>query len=415
MRASRFQRVGWAALLLALLPQTSQAQKLRDRSKPASDPINCPYTAGDPELLAKVGVLSLGGFSFGREESTQALDEFLSPFTANGVRWLETEHFKIGFSLGTVKVDPRENKKIRAELEEVALLWPEAEIVTKTRTLDPWMRSYLFALRAEKLWDEMLALLEVEDADFPAGNTNWDTSSEYMGAGPYLGQKSKYEVLFLPSEAASRQYLRHYFGLATRLTQRWNILDLDTLHLVIHTQQGDLRKDTALHGHFVFNMSQQMLNGYKHYSYEIPVWIKEGIGHWMERRVSPRYNTFNSSEGAVAEMTRKENWEPPTRKLVTKEEFPGMARLVNLRGFSEMKLEHHFTTWSMVDYLMREKPHFLATLLGRIKGLLNEDFIPDGSGIADAQRATFREVLGVSYAQFDRAWAAWVLDNYGSK
>jgi hypothetical protein len=402
-------------LLAGLMPQMAQAQKLRDRTKPASDPINCPYTAGDPDLLAKVGVLSLGGFSFGKEETTEEMDDFLAPFCSTGVRWMETEHFKIGFGLGSYKVDPRENKKIRAELEQIALLWPEAEINTKTRTLDPWMRCYLYALRAEKLWDEMIGLLEVEDSDFPDGKTIWDTTGKYMGVGPYLGQKGKYEVLFLPSEAAGRQYLRHYFGLATRLTQRWNILDLDTLHLVIHIQQGDLKKDTALHGHFVFNMCQQMLNGYKHYSYEIPVWIKEGIAHWMERRVSPRYNTFNSSEGAVAEMTRKENWEPPTRKLVSKEEFPGMSRLVNLRGFGEMKLDHHYTTWSMVDYLMREHPHFLAVLLSRIKGLLSEEFIPDGSGIADEHRAIFKEVLGLSYPQFDRAWAAWVLENYSSQ
>ena len=146
MRNFRFQRVGSAALMLALLlalllgllPETAQAQKLRDRSKPASDPINCPYTAGDPELLAKVGVLSLGGFGFGKEDSTQALDDFLIPFSGNGVRWLETEHFKIGFALGAYKIAQLENKKIRAELEELALLWPEAEINTKPRTIDPF-------------------------------------------------------------------------------------------------------------------------------------------------------------------------------------------------------------------------------------------------------------------------------------
>lgn len=419
MGNSGFRRVRLAALTVVLSSglssQTAQAQKLNDRSKPASDPVNCPYTAGDPELLAQIGVLSLGGFSFGKEDSTEALDDFLSPFSASGVRWLETAHFKIGFALGSVKIDPRDSKKVRAELQALALLWPEVEINTKTRTLDPWMRSYLFALRAEKLWDEMLELLDVQESAFPSGKTLWNTEGDYMGIGPYLGQKGKYEVLFLPSESASRQYLREYFGLATRLTQRWNILDRDTLHLVIHTQQGRLKNDTALHGHFVFNMSQQLLNGYKHYSYDVPVWLKEGIAHWLERRVTPRYNTFNSSEGAVADMTSKENWEPPTRKLVNKGGFPGMARLVNLRGFAEMKLQHHFITWSMIDFLRREHPDFLAQLLSRISGLVNEDFIPDGSKVPDVHRTAFKDLLGMSYAQFDRVWAAWVLENYSSQ
>ena len=341
------------ALLVALSP-AGFAQKLSDRSKPRNHPVNCPWTGGDAEMLARIGVLSISGFEFGTYDSTEKADEY---FAGDDIKWVETAHFRIGFGLASYKVPGgTERNKLRAELEHVAGLWPEAEFSPKTRIIDPWMRAYLFAIRAEKLWDEFLVLLDVEESDFPDEATTWDTTGKYMGQGPYLGEKGKYEVLFLPSEVASKEYLRTHFGLLMKLTQRWNIIEKDTLHMVIHTRQGDLKKDTALHGHFVFNMVLQMLNGYKHYSYDSPVWLMEGIAHWFERQVSPEYNTFDSSEGAVAEMTKKSNWEPPTRRLVSKDDYIPMARLVNMKGYAELTLEHHYTTWSMIDYLQRVHP-----------------------------------------------------------
>lgn len=412
MRARRAARLALVLPALVLAAGQAPAQRLADKTKPRNHPVNCPYTGGDPQLLAKAGIISLGGFDFGTQASTADLDAYLA---VNDVKWVETEHFKIGMALGPYKITQKEKKKLLAELERLAVFWPETVIPKKIRTLDPWLRAYLFALRAEDLWDQILELLDVDESAFPDGSAPWNTLGKYMGMGPYLGQKGKYEVLFLPSEAGSAAYLRHFFGLRTRRTQRWNIVDKDTLHLVIHTQQGQFRKDIALHGHFVFNQTIQMLNAYKHYSYEIPTWIKEGIGHWMERRVSPKYNSFDGSEGNVPRMTSKENWEPPTRSLVAKREAVTMAQLINLKGFADMELDHHFTSWSMVDYLIREHPEFLPQLLDRIKGMLDEQFIDDGSGLDDVHRAAFRELLGMTYAQFDRAWGEWVLANYSAQ
>ncbi len=401
------------AILVALVAQTpAAAQKLRDKSKPRNHPINCPHTAGDPELLARIGVLSLGGFDFATEETTQAVDAFLA---VNDVKWVETAHYKIGFALGPYRVTPKERLALRAELTRLAEIWPEVSLNPKMKVIDPWLRVYLFAMRAEEHYREVQEILGVTDEDFPDGSKPWDTTGTYMGIGPYLGEKGKYEVLFLPSKAGSESYLRHYFGLRTKYSQRWNIIDKDALHLVIHIGQGSLKVDTALHGHFVFNQTQQLLDGFRHYSYEIPVWIKEGLAHWMERRVSPEYNSFDSSEGAVPQMTKKDNWEPPTRRLVQQGKAISMARLMAMSDYAELTLPHHYTTWSMVDYLMREHPGAVGGILCAIKGLVNEQFIDDGSGLEDAHRQTFKELLGMTYAQFDRAWAEWVLTVYSNK
>ncbi len=411
-RAIQFWRVRRWALIPAILVLSTMSpslgQKLIDRSKPANHPVNCPYTGGKSEVLEAAGIVSIGGFPFSTLDSTAELDQY---FGSGDVRWVETSHFKIGMGLGPYKIDRKEKKKVLAELTRLAEHMPALN-PEKVKTLDPWLRAYLYAQRAEDLWVQMQSILGVQDSDFPDGSGPWDTTGDYMGIGPYLGEKGKPEILILPSMTSSSEYLRNHFGLRTKMTQRWNIIDRDVLHLVIHTQQGSLDNDAALHGHFVFNLSQQLLNAYKHYSYEAPVWLKEGLAHWLERSIDPRYNTFNASEGTTAIKNNKEDWNTPTRVLVQKNEAIPLAQLVRIQGFGELELEHHYTTWSMIDYLMKVHPEFVGQLCGAIKGLVNEDFIDDGSGMEDAHRAAFKEHLGWTYSQFDRQWAEWVRENY---
>ena len=233
-----------------------------------------------------------------------------------------------------------------------------------------------------------------------------------MGEGPYLGQKGKYEILLLPSEASSLSYLSHEFGLQIKRTQRWNVIDRETLTLTIHTQQGQLREDAALHGHVVFNLVHNFLDGYRHYSYDTPIWLHEGLAHWFERDLSPDHNSFDGSEGAVAETTRKSDWRPEVRKLIASGDAPRMSALIRLNGYGEMELEDHFATWSMIDFLMQTRRAELARLIDGIKGITNELGVPDGSDLPDKHRELFRDLFGMTYQQFDAAWAEWVQGAY---
>jgi hypothetical protein len=237
----------------------------------------------------------------------------------------------------------------------------------------------------------------------------------YMGEGPYLGMKGKYEVLVVPNESAATNFLKTHFGLLTKLTQRWNVIDRDTLALIVHQDQGGLREDGALHGHVAFNLAINLLDGYKHYSYETPIWIREGLAHFIEREINPKFNTFDSSEGAVAEMTRKEKWEPEVRKLVASGGAIRMAELLNLKDYSGLTLAHHYTTWSIVDYLQKTNPKGFAKLNARLHGVTNEKGITDGSNQLDVHRKAFQEELGMGYAEFDAAWAKWVQETYGTQ
>lgn len=388
-------------LLAALVAFASGADAQR-----ANDPATCEWCGGDPAVLEAAGLVSHGPFAFGNED-TERVDALLA---VNDIRWIESQHFRIGFGLGPHKVKPEEKNKIRAELEQLAQVLPEVN--PREKVLDPWLRAHLYAQRSEEIYARFMELMRVTADDFPATARAWNRQGKYMGEGPYLGEREKYEVLILPSQASHVEFLKTHFGLLIKQTQRWNILSRDCLIVAIHTAEGGLREDQALHGHLAFNLAINLLDGFKHYSYETPIWIREGLAHYMEREISPDFNSFDSSEGAVAAKTSKSKWEPEVKKLVASGSAPRMAELVALKGYADLELPHHFATWGMVDYLLRTNPEGFACLNDRLHGNVDAQGIPDGSRMEDLHRTAFQDCLGMNYAEFDRAWAEWVSANY---
>ena len=394
--------------VLCMSAPAALAQKGRNKL-PKTDPTQCPYCHGDEAIMAAAGIKSHGGFDVGRK-TTAEVDQQLG--TAD-IYWIETEHFEIGMALGRMKVRQENKKKIREECAQLAEHLED--IPEKPKFIDQWLLAHLYAQRLEAVYDEMLTLLGVEDSVFPAPGTVWNMQGEYWGQGPYFGQKGKLEVMLLPSESLHVNWLSKSFGLKTKKTQRWHVIDSGSLHLCVHTDQGSLKVDPALHGHLVFNISIMLTHSFKHYSYDMPVWLLEGIGHYMERKLDPKYNTFDSGEGGVAEMTKKKNWEPAVKKLVSADKAPSLAELARMTTFAELDLDRHFVSWSLIDYMQRAHPGFLQKLIYRTSNLRNEQNIPDGSKLMEEHRAVFKDELKMSYLSFDRAWKEWVLENYSSK
>ena len=382
------------------------AQKLINKDLPRNHPQNDPYTLGQKELLEAAGILSLGGFEFGKSD-TATVDRDLA---VADIRWIETEHFELGFALGTYKVRAKEKKTIQIELTELSQKLPEVSL--KTKQLDSWLRAHLYAHRLEKMYVEFLDLVQLTESDFPDGSAPWDMTGTYRGEGPHLGQKGKYEVLILPSEGLSVAFLDKHFGLQVRRTQRYNVPDRDTLTLTIHTQQGTLKSDEALHGHLAFNLIQNLLNGFEHYSYDIPVWLLEGMAHWAERRVTENFNTFDGAEGSLPETSRKSDWAAATKKVVTTGKAPRMATLVRKQGYGQLSLPDHYAVWSMIDFIHQTRPDGLARFIQALKGRTDENGFSDNSDLLGHHRKIFREYLGMSYSEFDTAWAEWVLSSY---
>jgi hypothetical protein len=310
-------------------------------------------------------------------------------------------------------VKQEEKEKIRGELARLQEVLPAVD--PRQKILDPWLRAHLYAQRCEDIYKRVQEVLQVKDSDFPAPNTIWNRTGKYMGQGPYLGQNGKYEVLIVPTEANLTQYLQTQFGLLTKKTQRWNLPGMDTLSVTIHTSEDGLREDEGLHGHVGFNMAINLLDGYRHYSYDTPIWIREGFAHMIEREIETRFNSFDSAEGGIAQTSRKEKWEPEVRKLISTGKAPRMVELMTMKEYSDLTLDRHYATWSMVQYLVKTKPAEWAKFNEALHGITNASGIPDGSNMAEAHREAFKTHLGWNYADFDKAWSEWVMLNYGAQ
>lgn len=387
----------FAANAVASAPPAPQ----KGEKKPLNDPTLCTVCQGDPALMEAGGIVSHGGFQFGKKNGdTKKTDTHLATLD---IKWIETAHFRIGFALGAYKVKIEERKKFLAELTKLQKAYPK--INPETGMLDPWLRAHIYAQRCEEIYTRFLEIVDGQSATFADGTGQW--RGAYQGEGPYLGMKEKYEVLIVPNEAAHVDFLLENAGLRIRNTQRWHFVDVGSITVSMHAQQGNLRSDGGLHGHVAFNLAHNLYDGLNHYSYDTPVWLHEGLAHFMEREVDPKNNSFDGGEGAVADMTTKSNWKPEVLKLISANEAPRMAELMSLKNFGELKLPHHFTTWSMIDFLITTKPKEFGAFLWAIKKNYDEKGIPTGSNLPEWHRKQFKEVLGWTYAEFDQAWRDW--------
>lgn len=400
----RLLSLACAALVLLSCAAGAATQSGKKEKLRPNDPSTCPWCRNDPLLMEAAGIVSHGGFAFGKTD-TARID---AQMPSADIRWIETDFFRIGFALGTQKVKIDEKKKLIAELTRLQQVLPSVK--PESTALDPWLRSHLYAQRCEDIRARFLSLIEGQDLEFSDGSGTY--VGTYKGEGRYLGQKDKYEVLMLPSETLQTQFLLENAGIPLKVTHRWHNIDRGALGVYCHTQQGDLRQDAAMHAHVAFNLAHNLYDGLYHYSYDTPVWLHEGLAHFFEREIDERHNSFDSGEGAVAEMTKKANWKPEVLRLINAGEAPRMPELMAIKSYAELKLPHHFVTWSMIDYLSKSNPSGLAAFLRAIKLNLDERGVPTGANLPEWHRKSFREHLGLNYAEFDEAWRAWALIQY---
>lgn len=389
-----------ALLLFAICAPDATAQRNKEKK---NAPENCMVCEGDPEAMAFGKIVSHGGFDFGRTD-TDGVDKLLANLD---IRWIESEHFQIGFAGPPYKVSTNEKKPVLAELTEMLTLFPE--IKPKQKVLDPWLRAHQYAYRCEKMYTRFMEIMEVTQDDFPKGIEQWDGIGTYWGEGPYLGQRHKYEILIVPAEGDLSAYLSDQFGLQTKMTNRWNVVEFDTISVTMHLREGDRKKDMALHGHVAFNIAHNLLDGFKHYSYDTQIWLHEGLGHYFERKISPKNNSFDSGEGSASITSKKADWKAEVLKIIRTGEIPRMAELVSIKNYADLSLSDHYVTWSMVTFLIEMHPTAFANINKTIHGRLAANGLQDSSNLNDIHREAFKEELGMSYNDFDSAWREWAL------
>lgn len=406
-----------ACLCIAALSEPAFAQKKKKGEKWKIDP----YTKNDPKKMAAAGYLNYGPFQFGNlaSDPVQSTDiQAALPFL--NIIWIETAHFRIGVELPLwqVPTEMKSRKKIRAELTELKKKIPS--IKPKTRRLDPWLRAHLTAHRMETLYAETQALFGVKDADFPKDQTEVVTNAgkQYMGYGPYMGMRDKFLVFVVEKAGPFRQYMEKYLGRPSAMPQRWHFKDASSLLFTCATESNDfpLKHDTALHCALAFNVSQNLMDGFRYYAYNLPVWIKEGFGHWNSRRVSGDWPSFDQNEGSIADMKTLSKWKPFAKSLIGRtKKYAPFPEVANWRDFGDITFNDHVMVFSRMDFLMSKGQKKWQEFLFTVKGRVKDDWSADQTDLVGATREGLKKAYGLNFLNFDERWAAWVKSTYPSK
>lgn len=388
-----------AALVAAGTPL--RAQRPRGDRDAAPDP----YTKNEPEALARAGYVSLGPFTWGDRHDSLRVAEDLG----GAIRWIETAHFKIGSTLPAKAVprDKEQRGRTAAELAELAEKLPEVK--SETRTLDPWLRTHLFAHRLEGLYARVSELLGVDDGAFvPNGQ---------LGRGPHLGVRGKFLVLLCDKQSTCGRYLSTFAGISPEQPSRWYYPDTDCFLFATAEEYGDgaFRADIALHAHVVFNVGHCLLDAYKGYSYVLPSWWKEGLCHSLRRAVSTEHNNYSR----IADPGRAYavyDWDVKVRQRLDHELIRPLAEIAGVADCEGFTLVDHMACWSRVEFLLAEREKF-AAFVARMKGAVDSRGMPlDHAGLVELQARAIRDELGHADAEaLDAAWAKWVVKTYRKK
>lgn len=388
------QRILQFTLLLATLAVAQQ--------KKAADA--CPYCKNDPKILEKCGIVGHNKMPFGKATS----DDFKKFLSYANPLFIESKHFRICLTLTEYDIPEKDWKLYEVEMEKLAKVLPNFK--PKERKLDPWLRLHLLAQRCEDRYERYLKIIQLKDADFYERSFD----KPYRGEGKYLGMRDKFEIVLLRNTREFTDALREQSGSMTRLTKREHFVDRGCLSFFIPCE-GDLKPDDQLWAHICHNLGHNFVLGYKYYSYEPPKWFEEGLAHVFEKEVHEDYNSFDSEEAALAEMTNARDWYQETLRIADKGRAASLATLIHKKSFNDISKEDHVIIWSKVDFMLRVYPNQTAKYLAAIRGQLNDKGFPEGGDMTRTQRNILKDEFKLTFDEFDKEWEKWVRKTYVAK
>jgi hypothetical protein len=389
-----------AALLrvLLLLPA------LAAWGRPARAQQSCPYCGDDPAVMAAAGVVSHGPLPIGAptEDGRPGSAWIVERLPAAQWTFLETQHLRWASALGEERVTQKDRERVEAELARLRAVLPT--VPEKVRKLDPWLRLHLLAMRGEELYARFQALLGVSDGDFPARR---QPEGPFMGDGPYLGEREKFEVVIHARRNTHQELTASFCGVRVTDSLRWHLNPPHKLIVSIPAEDSDLAHDRGLFPHVAHNLSHLFLCAYKHFSYDPPIWLDEGLAHAIEKEIDPESTTTDGEEGAMRDTKGPSDWWEAARKLAASGKAATFAQLLHARSFGELDMDAQVVAWSIVRFLMDAHPEAFAAFLGGVKGQLDSQGYPDGSDLPGLQRRLLKDLLGWTPADLDAAWGEW--------
>jgi hypothetical protein len=386
-----------ASLLFALFAAGTLPSDLAGQSRSSKKEIL------EPRPIAEAGIVSREVQPIG----DPTMIPFVEAFPGKEWLYLETDHCRLASSLGPQTLTGKDRKRMAAELAELRLYFPSLPEAPKKLSAELYI--FLLGMRVEKLYKQVQRILMVKDGDFPISRAAQKGEGEYMGDGPYLGEREKYEFVLHEERETHKEFTFSQRGLKAHDSVRWHNRRPSKMILSVPCTDSDLRKDQWLWPHVAHNASHMMLDGYKFFAYDAPLWLAEGLALVLEKQIEPDSWTREGGEGVFFERERSKDWSSEIRKLAKKGKAANLATLMRAKGPADLDRNDHLTAWSMTCFFLEKHPEKFAQFLGVLKGQLDERGYPTGRDMVALQRKQFKEIWNWTTKQTEEAWLAWVL------
>ncbi len=354
-----------------------------------------PYLKGDRALSEAAGFVDTGRFAWGDGHGTLDIEELLGKVP---LRWVETAHFKIGSTLPQYSLEKDERSRVKEELTRLAQRIPRVK--ARTKTLDPWLRLYLYAQRLEDLYAELAALLG-------HGDTLQD--------GLLPGMEGKLCVLLLEKKSSLGRYAKRYGTSDGNAPVRLNFPRVGSLCFVSCTEffDGEMDKDAPFYCQLVWGVCQNILAGYEGYTFSLPRWLADGMSYWCQRRIDPEYPSFSQMSGSKAAAMADTEWPRKVRARVKVDVYPTAATMIEWQHTDKLPLADHTMMFSRVDYLLSREDDSFARFMKAVKQPIDAGLlVPGHELVRDRVTESLASVYGFTLDDFDQAWAEWVLKTY---
>ncbi len=410
-RHSLIVRLSLSCLALVLCTSFVSAQKSKDDDKDNKYKED-PYTENVEDVWRAAGYEAMGDFAWADGHGSINIEDAVGE---EHLIFIETKHFKIGCCLPNYKIsreDKIEKKKIEDELNELREIIPN--IPRRVKVLDKWLRLHLFAMRAEKLYANIQSILQISDDDFPTGPGQLK-DGKYMGEGPYLGMKSKFTLLFFDKESSIGRYRTAFMGQTGIVPIRHLFPHDDTLLYACAAQNDGLASDTTMHCAMVYAVTQNLLNGFRHYSHAMPVWLPLGLAHSLARDIDQKRNYFTDKRLYDSEDKNIWKWDTKTRKRVDYDIAVTYDEMTTWRNSSALAYNDHVMAWAKVDYLLNEHPDWVAQWLYRMQDSYAGTLAPSPEQQATRDKELVAEIFVFDQGDFESNWQKWVKKNYKRK
>jgi len=400
------------AILLCVAPLSAQKGKKEKANAASKKYLEDPYTENEEAALLKAGYVANGRFHWADGHSTADIDESLG---GANIVWVETAHFRYGFALPLYVVNKSsklEKEKIKAELLRLNKILPNISL--KAKTLDPWLRLHLYAMRAEDLYAEISNILGVTESDFPTGPGQLK-NGVYMGEGPYLGMGAKFNLMFMGKESSLGRYRSGFLRNDGSEPIRHMFPRDGVLLFAVAAENDGMSSDTTMHCLFVYSLTMNLLNGYRYYRHALPEWMVVGMAHWQARRIDEKRNYFTRDRVFSEDDKNIWNWGPKIRARIQHEVAPSFEKVAVFKDPENMQYSEHMMAWSRVDFLMNNRPDGFKTWIHLMKEPFEDGVTITPEMMMERQVDALQKAWGMTPEEFDTQWAAWALDFYPKK